>query len=141
MRPRKRILLIDSNELRQSTRRYMLTIRGFAVHAAASAEEARELASDHNPDLVIACWPMAGTDLGRLLDQLHDQHPCLRSMLLAEHLTAAPKGIHADACMYKGSCSPAEIVDRAKVLCARKHGPKKAVEIDRMMVPAERRIA
>ena len=141
MRPRKRILLIDSNELRQSTRRYMLTIRGFAVHAAASAEEAHELAADHDPDLVIACWPMAGTDLGRLLDHLYEQRPAMRSMLLAEQLSSPPENVTVDACILKGNCSPAEIVDRAKFLCARKRGPKKPVEIDRMMVLAERRIA
>ncbi len=141
MRPRKRILLIDSNELRQSTRRYMLTIRGFVVHAAASADEARELAADHNPDLVIACWPMAGTDLGRLLDQIYEQRPTVRLMLVAEHLSSPPETVTVDACMLKGYCNPSELVDRAKFLCARKRGPKKPVEIDRMMVMAERRIA
>lgn len=124
MRPKRQILLIDSNEMRLSTRSYMLQVRGFNVHAAATAEEATVIVDNFSLDLVIGCWPLPGGNPA-LLDALRGRYPGgVPTMLLAEQLTTGPESAFADAILLK-PVSAAEIVDRAKTLCARKRGPKK----------------
>jgi DNA-binding NtrC family response regulator len=149
MRPKKRILLIDSNETRQSVRRYLFITWGFAVLSAATAEEAREIAANEPLDLVVCGWPLAGADLGKLLNDLHAIDPLLRSLLLAESSIVAPEGVAAHAVLLKGACAPTEIRERARQLSARKRGPRKGceqrlqpqAEVDHLMDMAERRIA
>jgi DNA-binding response OmpR family regulator len=149
MRPKKRILLIDSDETRQSVRRYLFVTHGFTVLSAATADEAREIAANEPLDLIVCGWPLAGADLDRLLGDLHAVDPLLRSMLLAESSTFAPEGFVAHAVLLKGACSPAEILERARCMSARKRGPRKGCEqrmqpqaaVDHLMNLAERRIA
>ncbi|MDR3797998.1 MAG: response regulator [Terracidiphilus sp.] len=134
--------MIDSNENRLSIRRYLLATQGFAVISATSGDEAREICAVFDPDLIVACWPLAGADLGKLLDELHAYNPAVHSLLLAEQLTAEPDGIVADAKLLKGACAPVQIVERVKMLSAGRRGPKKTVQsVDYMMALAQRRIA
>jgi DNA-binding response OmpR family regulator len=142
VRPKKRILLIDSDETRQGIRRFLLETHGFAVFSASSAEEARELCADYSPDAVVAAWPLAGADLGRLLHQLHECSPAASSLLLADSAAAVPESVMADAILPKGQCSAVQVLERVRLLSARKRGPKKTVEsINHMMMLTERRIA
>jgi len=119
MRPKKRILLIDTNEVRLSAHRYMLYIRGFAVFSAASAAEGRAACVTAAPDLVIAMAELP--ELRWLFGLLHDEHPGIRQIIVAP-----PRGectIPADSILY--GPSPSEIYDWARMLTARKRGPKK----------------
>jgi DNA-binding response OmpR family regulator len=148
MRPKKRILLIDSDETRHSVRRYFFTIHGFTVLSAATAEEAREIAANEPLDLIVCGWPLAGADLCKLLNDLHAMDPLLRSMVLMENSAIALDLLPAHAVLPKGRCGPAEILERAKTLSARKRGPRKEsdrrppqTDVDRLMQLAERRIA
>jgi CheY-like chemotaxis protein len=129
MRPKKRILLIDSNEARRSVRKFVLINRGFIVHAAATAEEAHQAAAttkfNAKFDVVIGCWPLEDADLAAALDTLHKHHPELRSMVIAETLTERPNLLIADAVLLKGQCSQFEIHESARLLAARKRGPQK----------------
>jgi len=145
MRPKKRILLIDSSETRLSTRRFVLETRGLAVAGASTPEEARDLANSFQPEVIVAAWPFTSGDLVRLLDQIREELPFAPSLLIAETLVEAP-AVVADATVLKGSCSMAEIVERIKILAARKRGPrpgtpKPVQSIERMMQLAERRLA
>lgn len=116
--------------------------RGFAVFSATCADQARTAVEESDPELAILSWPLADSDGARLLADLHERRPEIRSLVLAERLDVLPENVIADDALLKGSCTPAQIVDRAKALTARKRGPKKTVQaIDRMMVLAERRIA
>ncbi len=125
-----------------SVRRYLFTTWHFAVISATSGDEARKMLAAYDPDLVVAGWPLAGEDLGKLLDELHACKPGIHSLLLAEQLTVAPEDTVADAVMLKGACMPVQILDRVKLLSAGKRGPKKTVQsIDIMMDIAQRRIA
>lgn len=144
MRPRKRILLIDSNEVRLSVRRYLLETQGFKVSAATAADEARDLAETTDPELIVCAWPLAGSSAGLLLNQLHEAHPFVRIMLLAETLQSVPDDVYAaDAVLLKGDCTPFNVLERARLLSARKRGPRKMTvqSVDRMMDFAARRIA
>ena len=62
-------------------------------------------------------------------------------------MTSYDRALAADAFLPKGASSPAELLDRIKVLVARKRGPKKHVprpvevareEADRMEMPAQK---
>lgn len=142
MRPKRRILLIDSDENRMSIRRYLFITRGFAVFSAPSADEARHLIASCYPDLVVATWPLAGADLGKLLSEIHDDSPTSHLLLLAERLTEVPDGVFVDAALLKSACSATDIIERAKLLCVRKRGPQKTAQsVDHMMVLAEQKLA
>ena len=148
MRPKKKILLIDSDETRCSVRSFVLSNRGFAVYPVANVGDARRTAALANPDLAVLCWPFDGA--AALLSELHTRCPQMPSMVIAEQLTEAPVNVFAGAVLLKGGCSQSEIYDRAKVMCARKRGPRKGAQrkmpladlsaID-MAYLAERRIA
>jgi hypothetical protein len=100
-------------------------------------------------DLIVCGWPLAGADLGRLLNDLHAIDRMVRSMVLMEHSATALEILGADAVLYKGCCSGAEIRERAKQLTVRKRGPRKdceqrrqpQTEVDHLVDLDERRIA
>jgi hypothetical protein len=93
-------------------------------------------------DLVVACWPLANADLGKLLNELRACKSGVHSLLLAEQLTVAPENTVADAVMLKGACTPSQILERVKLLTACKRGPKPPVQsVDRMMMLAQGRTA
>ena len=47
-------------------------------------------------------------------------------MLLSGTVKAFDRACHADAFLPKGACSPVELLERIRVMIARKRGPKKA---------------
>lgn len=134
--------MIDSDENTLSIRRFLLETHRYPVSGATTSAEAVQLAEECAPEVIVAAWPFAAADLGRLLNQLHEILPGVPSILICEYVSDRPEGVVADAVMLKGECSSAEILDRVKVLSARKRGPKKTVAtVNRMMILAERRIA
>ena len=67
---------------------------------------------------------MDGNELVRRAKQLH---PGLPAMIVSGTVNAFDRALHADVFLPKGACSPAEMIERIRVLVARKRGPKKAV--------------
>jgi CheY-like chemotaxis protein len=122
MRPKKKILLIDSDETRCSIRSFVLSNRGFLVFPVANAGDALRAAVIVYPDLAVLRWPFEGASA--LLDELHKRCPLMRSMVIGEELTEAPT-VFADVILLEGQCSQEKINELAKVLCARRHGPRK----------------
>jgi two-component system, OmpR family, response regulator CpxR len=47
-------------------------------------------------------------------------------MIISGTVNAFDRASCADAFMPKGACSPAEMIERVRILVARKRGPKKA---------------
>ncbi len=137
MRPKKRILIIDPNELRTSILRYQLTIRGYAAFAAATAAEAREQFTACAPELVIAALNVDGLD--GLLTDLHQRDSFCRQLVLVPKYGECKVIVDAVMC----EPSPAELLERIKILCYRKRGPRPEHSIDRMLAlaGATRRIA
>ena len=66
---------------------------------------------------------MDGNELVRRAKQLH---PGLPAMIVSGTVNAFDRALHADVFLPKGACSPAEMIERIRVLVARKRGPKKA---------------
>jgi two-component system, OmpR family, response regulator CpxR len=128
MRPRKTILCVDDNEQILSIRKFMLETRGYRVISANCAADALEHIQGALPgsidlllsDLILP--QMDGNELARRAKQLH---PCLPALLVSGTVTSFDRAGFADAFLPKGACTPAELLDRIRILVARKRGPKK----------------
>jgi two-component system response regulator CpxR len=128
MRPRKTILCVEDNEQILSIRKFMLETRGYRVLSASCATEALEHLQNSIPgsidlllsDLILP--QMDGNELARRAKQLH---ACLPVLIVSGTVTSFDRAAFADAFLPKGACSPTELLDRIRLLVARKRGPKK----------------
>lgn len=127
MRPKKTILCVDANEQALSVRKFLLETRGcYKVRATQSAEEAMEIFTHESIDLVLSelVMPqMDGNELVRHLKEINSEVPMI---LFSGTVKAFDRANCADAFLPKGACSPVEILERIRVMIARKRGPKKA---------------
>lgn len=142
MRPKKKILLIDANEERQSRLRYVLEINRYRVLGAASCAEARAIAVDFRPELAIAAWPLPAAELHAALDLMRRQAGTA-SLALCEGMTEPPADLFlfVDQVCCGHKCYAAEILERARVLCARKRGPRKGAQRAPQSEPAQKAAA
>jgi CheY-like chemotaxis protein len=122
---------VEDNEQVLSVRKFLLETRGYrvvAVSAAAEALEYLQASVQGSVDLLLADLllpQMDGNDLIRRAKQLH---PGLPGLLVSGTVTNFDRAAAADAFLPKGASSPAELLDRIKILVARKRGPKKQVQ-------------
>jgi CheY-like chemotaxis protein len=125
MRPKKVILCVDDNEQELSVMTFMLATNGYRVLPATSGHEAIGLFSRAQVDLVLADFAMPqmnGSQLVNRLKQIASHVP----MILLGDPQAMGGQIHvADALLAKKQCSPQELLERIKVMSARKRGPRK----------------
>ena len=130
MRPKKTILCVDDNEQVLSVRTFLLETRGYRVIAAHSAQEALTVLDQHLPgtlDLILCDLIMPSMDGNELVRRAKQLHPGLPAMIVSGTVNAFDRAVHADVFLPKGASSPAEMIERIRVLVARKRGPKKAV--------------
>ena len=131
MRPRKTILMVEDNESLLSVRKFLLETRGYrviAVNSAAAALEQLEAALPGSLDLLLSDLvlpQMDGNELSRRAKQLH---PLLPTLLVSGTVSNFDRAMSADAFLPKGGCTPADLLDRIRILVARKRGPKKQVQ-------------
>ena len=135
MRPKKVILCVDDNEQDLSVLSFMLATNGYRVFSATTAQEAIGVFSASQVDLVLAdaAMPqMNGTQLVRRLKQINNHVP----MILLGDPQAMDSEMHAaDAMLAKKNCSTLELLERVKVMSARKRGPRKGTH---RIEPAEK---
>ena len=132
MRPHKVILCVEANEQVLSIRKFMLETRGYRVLAMTTAREALEhleFALQGSIDLLLSDVLLAGMDGNELVRRAKQFQPCLPTLLLSSTVTNFERGSAADAFLPKGASSPAEILERIRVLLTRKRGPKKQVAV------------
>ena len=130
MRPRKTILCVDSNEQVLSIRKFMLETRGYRVVPMSSAAAALEHLQDAMPgsvDLLLSDLLLPGMDGNELVRRGKMMHPGLPALLVSNMVSNYDRAGAADAFLPKGASTPAELLDRIRVLVARKRGPKKQV--------------
>jgi two-component system response regulator CpxR len=130
MRPKKTILCVDDNEQILSVRTFLLETRGYRVVAAHSAQEALTVLDQYLPgtlDLILCDLLMPQMDGNELVRRAKQLHPGLPAMIVSGTVNAFDRALHADVFLPKGASSPAEMIERIRVLVARKRGPKKAV--------------
>ena len=130
MRPRKTILCVEDNEQILSVRKFLLETRGYRVLPMTNASEALEYLKDAMPgsvDLLLADLILPQMDGNELIRRAKQVHPGLPSLLVSGTVTSFERAAAADAFLPKGACTPAELLDRIRILVARKRGPKKQV--------------
>ena len=76
---------------------------------------------------------MDGNELVRRAKQMH---PGLPTLLVSGTVSNFDRAFAADAFLPKGACSPAEMLDRIRILVARKRGPKKQIPMPTPEIPA-----
>jgi two-component system response regulator CpxR len=127
MRPKKVILCVDDNEQELSVLKFMLTTNGYRVLAATSGQDAIPLFADNQVDLVLtdhAMPQMSGDQLVMKLKHIASHVP----MVILGDPQKMNGQIHgADALLAKKTCSPQELLERVKIMSARKRGPRKGI--------------
>ncbi len=129
MRPKKTILCVDDNEQVLSVRTFLLETRGYRIIATRNAQEALEVLKQSLPgtlDLVLCDLLMPQMDGNELVRRAKQLHPGLPAMIVSGTVNAFDRALYADVFLPKGASSPAEMIERIRVLVARKRGPKKA---------------
>ena len=138
MRPKKVILCVDDNEQDLSVLKFMLVTNGYRVLSSTNGQEAIALFAENQIDLVLAdhAMPhMSGDQLVLKLKQIASHVP----MVILGDPQKMNGQIHgADALLAKKTCSPLELLERVKIMSARKRGPRKGVS---RLVPAELAVA
>ena len=129
MRPKKTILCVDNNEQVLSVRTFLLETRGYRVIATTTSHEALEAIERSLPgtiDLLLCDLIMPQMDGNELVRRAKQLHPGLPAMIVSGTVNSFDRAVHADVFLPKGASSPAEMIERIRVLVARKRGPKKA---------------
>jgi two-component system, OmpR family, response regulator CpxR len=129
MRPKKTILCVDDNEQTLSVRKFMLETRGYRVFTAVNGPEAIDLFSSRQFDLVLTDLGLPQMDGNALIGRLKELAPEVPMILTSETVRAGERAHRADAFLSKGCCSPLELIERIRVMSARKRGPRKAVQV------------
>ena len=126
MRPKKIILCVDDNEQELSVLKFMLTTNGYRVLAATSGQEALALFAESTQiDLVLSDYAMPQMNGKQLTERLKRLAPHVPMVLLGDPQSMGGDIHAADAMLPKKNCSPQELLERVKVMSARKRGPRK----------------
>lgn len=127
MRPKKIILCVDDNEQDLSVLSFTLTTNGYRVLPATTSEQAIALFGDHAVDLVVADFSMPQMDGNQLVKKLKLMAAHVPMMLLGDPQKMAGQMHAADAFVGKKTCSSQELLERIKIMSARKRGPRKGM--------------
>ncbi|HKN21031.1 MAG TPA: response regulator [Terracidiphilus sp.] len=129
MRPKKVILCVDDNEQELSVLKFMLATNGYRVLATSNGQEAIAVfATEPQIDLVLADSTMPHMSGSQLVERLKRMRGYVPMILLGD-TQAANSELHvADAVLVKKNCSTQELLERIKVMSARKRGPRKGAQ-------------
>lgn len=125
MRPKKIILCVNDNEQELSVTSFMLNTNGYRVVPAKNGQEAIELFSGMQVDLVLADYGMPSMNGSQLVARLKQIAAHVPMILLGDPQTMAGQMHAADALLAKKQCSSQELLERIKIMSARKRGPRK----------------
>jgi two-component system response regulator CpxR len=125
MRPKKIILCVDDNEQELSVLKFMLATNGYRVISACSGQDAISVFAETPVDLVLADFAMPQMNGCQLVERLKQIASHVPMILLGDPQKMAGEMHSADALLAKKNCSPQELMERIKVMSARKRGPRK----------------
>jgi len=129
MRPKKVILCVDDNEQELSVLKFMLETNGYRVLAASNGQEAIAVfATAPQIDLVLADTTMPQMSGGQLVERLKRMRGHVPMILLGDAPVASGELHVADAVLVRKNCSTQELLERIKVMSARKRGPRKGAQ-------------
>ena len=127
MKPKRTILCVDDNEQLLSIRKVMLETRGYRVVTCTNSEEALRIFRDGGIDLILSDLVMPGLDGAELIARIKKQSPATPAILFSGTVKGYERDTVADVFLPKGMYSPAELLERIRVLLIKKRGPKRAV--------------
>ncbi len=126
MRPKKIILCVDDIEQELSVLKFMLATNGYRVVSATNGQEAIGIFSEtQQVDLVLADYAMPQMNGCQLVERLKQIAAHVPMILLGDPQKMAGEMHAADALLAKKNCSSQELLERIKVMSARKRGPRK----------------
>jgi CheY-like chemotaxis protein len=126
MRPKKVLLVVDDNEQQLSVTKFILETKGYRVLPATNGQEAIAIFSaTYQVDLVLADATMPQMSGAQLVERLKRMKPYVPMMLLTDGTAATGEFHEADAMIARKSCSTQELLERIKLMSARKRGPRK----------------
>ncbi|MGB7548401.1 MAG: response regulator [Terracidiphilus sp.] len=139
MRPKKVILCVDDNEQELSVLKFMLATNGYRVLSASNGQEAVGIFAENLVDLVLSDFSMPQMNGDQLVSRLKQIAGHVPMILLGDPQKMSGQMHRADALLTKKTCTPQEILERIKVMSARKRGPRKGMQ--RMAPDAELAVA
>ena len=125
MRPKKVILCVDDNEQELSVLKFTLETKGYRVHSACNGQEATCIFAATQVNLVIADSTMPQMSGHQLVERLKRIDPYVPMILLGDPQSMGAEAHAADALLTKRHCTSQELLERIKVMSARKRGPRK----------------
>jgi len=127
MRPKKIILCVNGNEQELSVLKFTLATNGYKVVGASTGQEAIGAFTATAVDLVLADFNVPQMNGDQLVKKLKKIAAHVPMILLAD--AQASGEIHAaDAMLAKKNCSSQELLERIKLMSARKRGPRKGAQ-------------
>jgi len=125
MRPKKIILCVDDNEQELSVLKFMLSTNGYRVMSASNGRDAIDIFADTAVDLVLSDYAMPQMNGDQLVHRLKQIASHVPMILLGDPQRMGDHLHGADALLAKKTCSSQELLERIKVMSARKRGPRK----------------
>ncbi len=129
MKPKKTILCVDDNQQTLSIRKIFLETRGYRVVACNSGDQALEAFRRGGVDLVLTDLTMPGVDGARLIEEVKRVSPQTPAVLISSRTKIYERETLADIFLSKGMYEPADLLERIRLLLARKRGPKRPVAV------------
>ena len=123
MRPKKKILIVDSNEFDQSVIAYLLTTSGYKTFKACACDDAVEIFAEQLIDLVIVTQS-AVLDAALIVLNLKQISPSIPMVIMGDPKTMNGVIHTADSVLNKRMTSPSELLERIKIMSVRKRGPR-----------------
>lgn len=127
MRPKKIILCVNDNEQELSVMSFLLATHGYRVLSASNPKEAISLFESHMVDLVLAEAVIAQVSGDLLIGQLKKRASHVPMVLFGDPQKLNGQPHAADAFLAKKNCSSQDLLERVKVMSARKRGPRKGM--------------
>jgi two-component system, OmpR family, response regulator CpxR len=128
MRPKKVILCVDDNEQDLSVLKFTLSTNGYRVLSASDGHEALKLFSENLVDLALVDYGMPQMNGDQLVSKLKQIAGHVPMILLGDPQKMNGQIHAADALVAKKTCSSQELLERIKVMSARKRGPRKGTQ-------------
>lgn len=125
MRPKKVILCVDDNEQELSVLKFMLSTNGYRVLSASNGREAMEIFAETAVDLVLSDYAMPQMNGDQLVNRLKQMASHIPMILMGDPQKMGDHMHGADALLAKKNCTSHELLERIKVMSARKRGPRK----------------
>jgi CheY-like chemotaxis protein len=130
MKIKKTILCVDDHEQSLSIRKLLLETRGYRVIACTGGEQALAAFAGGQVDLVLTDLIMPGMSGNDLVERIKQLSPDTPVILFSGQVRIYEQDTQADIFLPKGMYSPAELLERIRLLLVRKRGPKRATLVE-----------